>query len=214
MINIALVGSSMGENSFGQLKSYIEFLSQFGNVSVLTLYTDAEFIQKSFNLLVLPGGADVDPSRYKMITSLFCGRPDPWLEYFDRSYLPQLVGKIPIFGICRGLQTLNVLLGGTLYQNIYHPFSSKSRDETVHEVYYVDNPKMSFEVNSLHHQAIRDLGKLKIELKSSSTKECRTTFIEAVSNRELHIQAVQWHPEELYDNYSIEAIKGLLEGSL
>lgn len=207
MTRIALIGGSMGENSFGQRKSYVEFLSIFGDVFIITPSNPdvGVFLADNFHLIVLPGGADVSPLNYNRKPSLWTGNSDPSLEYFDQRVLPGLFGAVPIFGICRGLQTLNVCFGGTLYQNISHPFSTQ-RTDTAHGVFKnLTQKKPDFEVNSMHHQAI---SKLSPEFGVDFYADDGT--IEAVSSKKLRIVAVQWHPEEIYDEYSQTKIWELL----
>ncbi len=117
--------------------------------------------------------------------------------------------KMPIFGICRGIQILNVALGGSLYQDIDSDhFSTKllqhmqqsGRAVATHSVQVIaDNllativEQEKIAVNSFHHQAVNVLAeKLKVAAKSNDG------IIEAVVHEEMPFcLAVQWHPEEL-----------------
>ncbi len=222
MKKIIIPGWFIGENSFGVTKSYLDFLAQFGYVQILSPNTP---IVLDADLLVLPGGRDVSTTRYNQYPSYMCGQPDQVLEYFDVVKLPEYIdANIPIFGICRGLQTLNVHFGGTLKQHLrYHPYSSKERTQLVHEVMpysiykqwedrgWANRPSIKdkknkiFEINSLHHQAVDELGDgLVVSLMSEDDE------IEAIEHVEKKIHAVEWHPEEIYDTYSIKTIEKLL----
>lgn len=159
--------------------------------------------------IVLQGGTDVQPKSYKEAP---IGR---WLGDSLRDELELLIIDIamklnkPIFGICRGAQILNVYFGGTLYQDIptQVPTAIQHRDgdlydQHIHEIvvspngylYGLNQGKEQSFVNSIHHQAIKDLGKdLKVLARSEADG-----IIEAfcwTGAKEGRVMAVQWHPE-------------------
>lgn len=197
---IGIVGNLSGD-VFGVGVKYMQFASQFGDVHILT--QDSPIMD--LDLLILKGGADIPPSSYGGLLGYLIYRGDPTLEAFDKDKLPFYIKQgTPIFGICRGMQYLNVLFGGDLKQHIWlHPMSSKDqRDELVHTVY--GENILSFKVNSFHHQAVAKVPNcFKITLKSS---DC----VEAIRHKTLHISCVQWHPEEINDKYSIGEVNRLL----
>ena len=222
---IGIIAWKVGPNSYGITVPYYNFLSQFGNVVIL----DNKSIQ-NIDLLVLPGGPDVDPFRYGKVPSLLTGKPDPHLEFFDKILLPKYIKKeVPIFGICRGHQTLAVHMGAKLIQHMYHPTNHEScRNETIHEVKmvldkkefrippFMEGLKNQF-VNSMHHQVVSSnnlpddiLPVYRFEndvKKGPKYKE----EIEALYFPTINSISVQWHPEEIWDNFSIEAITYLLD---
>ncbi len=169
------------------------------------------FSQELYKLdgLLLPGGADVDSKRYEPFLPRWgCDRPDSYLEYFDKEILPNFISKdFPIFGICRGLQTLNVKFGGTLHRDIskIHPVS-KDRYTLAHEIKFTGELSGGGWVNSFHHQAIKNLGKgIKILAVSNVGQ-----YVEAICHEEFPIYAVQWHPERQYsDGWSRKIAKEL-----
>lgn len=192
----------------GVASSYIEWAKKFGTPVVVTPSSKLDW-SEIYNLdgLILPGGADVNPKRYAFIKGYWTGFPDPTLEEFDTEILPSLIGRIPIFGICRGLQTLNVVLGGTLRQHLFkHPYS-KVPNEHTHQVYNPNNPTKPIGwVNSFHHQCIKQLAPgLTLKLVAHDGTP------EAISNAEARIFAVQWHPERLGDPYSVAEFNRILE---
>lgn len=159
--------------------------------------------------LVLHGGADVSPLSYGE-------RPleDRWAgdkirdEYeIDLVAAFEHAGK-PVFGVCRGLQLLNVAYGGTLYQDIstQRPGARQHRDASVYDrnfhtvdiaagtrlaQLYPGAPRVK--VNSIHHQAIKDLAPgFVVEAVSSDDG-----LVEAIRRRDDkgYVAAVQWHPE-------------------
>ena len=157
--------------------------------------------------LLIPGGDDVDPKLYGQEKSEKCGPKNPLRDQLDpallKAFLP--TGK-PIIGICRGMQMLNVHLGGTLHQDIKdlqklcHQGSVwKARPS--HGVFVEADSKLRkilskdrLAVNSIHHQAVDVLGRgLKVVARSEDG------IPEAVE-LEGHpfCLAVQWHPEILF----------------
>jgi putative glutamine amidotransferase len=205
-LNIGIPGWEQ-DGVFGVSSAYMAFASIVGNpiiIPVMSINETLGFIAEKVDGILLPGGSDVDPCRFG-IPGYFTGKSNPYLEFFDANILPSLVmHKKPIFGICRGLQTLNVLFGGTLNQHLFfHPYSSHNLD-MVHEVTTKNGEK--FKTNSFHHQSI---GKLSDKLVMESHAE--DGVIESISHPTLPIFAVQWHPERCMDGYSINKFKSLFK---
>ena len=162
---------SRRDDSFGISLAYFMYLSSFG--TVVFINTQDPNINTEIDLLVLPGGPDVDSNRYGKFPHPTTRTYSAHFEYFDINVLPKYVDNgTPIFGICRGFQSLNVFFGGSLTQHMNVPVSRKSRGETVEELiflhkdyqkvelsnsYFVpDNKKKirTYSINSLHHQGI------------------------------------------------------------
>jgi putative glutamine amidotransferase len=210
---IGIVGWKVGENSIGITQPYYEFFNYFGDVEILS----PNHRVRNLDLLVLPGGADVNPTRYGTVPRLFTGNANPIFEWFDVTMLPKYIDKkVPVFGICRGLQTLNVHFKGTLWQHRPHEYSDP-RTELVHGVQsYLDtktflfNEKKvssTFRTNSMHHQSIKELGK---DVVATVYHSKEGDGVEAIMHKTLPIHAVQWHPEEIWDDYSCAVIENLL----
>lgn len=209
---IGIVGWNTGDNSFGITKPYGEYFSMFGEIIVLGPMKGT----LDLDLLVLPGGQDISSHIYGKRPSFYNSNPDLMKEFFMQNNLQQYIEKgTPIFGICLGMQQLNVHFGGKLLQNIPHPVSTKSRGEEVHSLIFDpryqhlrSDHKKKYEVNSLHHQAVDD----------EYVPEClevvakaNDDIIEIIKHRELPIWGVQYHPEELYDSASMRIVQNLLE---
>ena len=152
--------------------------------------------------LLLPGGGDIDPARYGQPSA---GSEAPDLQR-DAAEL-ELVSRFlawgrPILGICRGIQLLNVALGGDLIQDIPTAADHKHdavRGDRVHGVEAAPGSfleglyETSFPVNSAHHQA---LGQVAPGLRVAARSQA-DGVIEAVEWPEKRIYGVQWHPERM-----------------
>ncbi len=194
---------------------YVEGVARAGGVPVVLPPVGerraAEAVVGGLDGLLLSGGSDLDPSYYgeKPIPELSVTLPER--DSFEMALLELALRRgIPIFGICRGLQILNVGLGGTLYQDIPAQLGRdvlKHRQTTpkwqpTHEV-FVDAASQvggivrrdTLKVNSYHHQAIKDLADgLVISARSSDG------IVEAVEYRDLSehwLVGVQWHAEAM-----------------
>jgi putative glutamine amidotransferase len=165
-----------------------------------------------FDGILFAGGEDVEPSFYGEEKHHENVQGYRARDEFEFSLLQgALARRVPILGICRGVQMLNVKFGGTLYQDlkedaapeIDHRQTSlgKSRQEASHGVLVTDTESSlgsilaaSCRVNSLHHQAIKRVGHgLKVTARSEDG------FVEALESAEEYpfLVAVQWHPEEM-----------------
>lgn len=162
--------------------------------------------------LVLCGGVDVDPARYGESV-----RPDAGVEVLpERDELEwQLLSgaherKLPVWGVCRGLQVINVFLGGSLWQDLpsQRPGAvahsqPEPVDALVHTVQPAENTALGERlsrdvalVNSRHHQAIRELAP-----GLNAAAMSRDGLVEAVEGSDTGwwLRAVQWHPENLVE---------------
>ncbi|HXA28453.1 MAG TPA: gamma-glutamyl-gamma-aminobutyrate hydrolase family protein [Candidatus Angelobacter sp.] len=157
--------------------------------------------------LLLPGGPDVEPSRYGEETRAGCDvSPVPELDAaeFPLARWALEEGR-PLLAICRGIQVLNVALGGTLWQDIAVQHAGdpahhgKDRTAPAHQVSVVAGTALHRVVgadrlawNSLHHQALRDLGD---GLVASAVAD--DGLVEGVELPDRPVLGVQCHPEEM-----------------
>jgi putative glutamine amidotransferase len=160
--------------------------------------------------ILIPGGVDVDPTAFGEKPRERLGRIDPARDRVEIQLVKWAVedGK-PVLGLCRGLQVINVALGGTLYQDLetefpnaikhdYFPTYGFSRGHLAHDVAVEAGSRMrhaltssAVPVNSMHHQGIKALAS---SLASSAVAP--DGLIEAAeSTSESYIVGVQWHPE-------------------
>lgn len=196
-------------------KDYSAAVAKAGGLPLLALdaFHPDNYVELADGLF-LTGGHDIHCGRYgevyqqeSDIPPLSRGRE--MLEF----KLCQLFmeAKKPIFGVGRGLQVLNVALGGSLYRDISNHAREYSMDEyakaqfVFHPVKIKNGSKLSLIlekeeiVNSCHHQAVKNLGQ---GLISSALTEDGT--IEAVEHETLPCFAVQWHPERAVGDLSVD----------
>ena len=104
-------------------ENYMQSVLRAGGIPVLLPEIEDEETAKAIldrlDGLLLAGGGDVLPSRYGEETLPACGEDDPQRDIFELLIIPMAIARnMPIFGICRGIQVLNVAMGGTLIQDI------------------------------------------------------------------------------------------------
>jgi putative glutamine amidotransferase len=171
----------------------------------------AEALIHSLDGLLLSGGSDLDPSYYgeKPVSEL--GVTLPERDAFEMALVGLALRRgMPVFGICRGMQVLNVALGGTLYQDLPSQWEQdplKHRQDTpkwqpTHEVRVSEGSyiaevmgRESVKVNSYHHQGIRDLAEGLVVTGRSSDGVIEAVEAEDLSERWL--LGVQWHAEAM-----------------
>ncbi|HKC40679.1 MAG TPA: gamma-glutamyl-gamma-aminobutyrate hydrolase family protein [Gemmatimonadales bacterium] len=156
--------------------------------------------------LVLTGGEDVAPARYGAAPHPRLGDVDPVRDAAELALIAAARARgLPILAICRGIQILNVALGGTLYQDLAseRPGPVPHNDETGRHPVHVEAGSLlertlgtrSASVNSRHHQAIRDLAP---GLKAVAwADDGIIEGAEPSDAKEPWMVAVQWHPEDL-----------------
>jgi len=160
--------------------------------------------------VLIPGGVDVDPAMFGEHAHERLGRIDPARDRVEIQLATWAMNeRKPVLGLCRGLQVINVALGGTLYQDLeteypnaikhdYFPTYGFARDHLAHEVVVKAGSRLrhavasaSIPVNSMHHQGIKVLAPA---LVASATAP--DGLIEAVESPNDHfVVGVQWHPE-------------------
>jgi putative glutamine amidotransferase len=181
--------------------------------------------------VLLAGGVDMDPSTYGAERTPLCGVIDTARDTVELQLAQWAIedGK-PLFGICRGLQVINVAMGGSLYQDIcaeypeaikhdYFPTTGFARDHLAHEVTLeagsrlqkvFDGPRIL--VNSMHHQGISRLG---AELRPVAVAP--DGLIEAIESPNGHyLVAVQWHPEvfEAHDPHVYHLLRDFIKAAV
>ena len=198
------------KNSYWMLPGYLEGLEEAGAIPViLPLAADGADIAQFADLcdgFLFTGGQDVAPQLYREALKPTCGELCPARDTLERELLRQALERDkPLLGICRGLQFLNVALGGTLYQDLptEHPSEighsmKPPYDQAAHMVCILpDTPlaallqKTELGVNSCHHQAIKDLAPSLVEMARSKDDLIEAVYLPGRT----FVWGVQWHPE-------------------
>lgn len=190
---------------------YAEAVLKNGGIPIaipaVSMMEDPEASLSFCDGILVPGGEDMNPWYYGEEPSPQIGTTRPEIdEAWMAAGKYALEKKIPMFGICKGIQFLNVLCGGSLYQDLYAQRENcilhmqfQERSYLFHHVEIKENTHLAeilgagkHPVNSMHHQAVRELGK---NLVASAAAPDGT--IEAIESTDGQIVAVQWHPEGL-----------------
>ena len=163
--------------------------------------------------ILFTGGSDITPSFYAEEKDNKCGKTNPKRDKLEKEIFDEFykTGK-PIMGICRGMQFINVCLGGKIYQDITDMQKEKHMDakklfKNHHHVkierdsfLYKLSGKEDILVNSTHHQAVKTLGE---NLKTAATSY--DGFIESYESiSHPFCIGVQWHPEHIFKNDALQ----------
>lgn len=207
---------ALGEN-------YIQSLSQAGGLSVLIPLgipkDQLRFMISRLDGILFSGGGDVDASVYGMEATPEVKDVDPDRDRVEIQLVQDAVSEgLPFLGICRGLQVINVALGGTLFRHIAdeHPQALKHnyypdwpRDHLAHPIQIDHHVRLAkilrteeTQTNSLHHQGIQSLAP---NLKA--TAWAPDELIESIElpNHPFAL-AVQWHPEWMPKSEPMKAL--------
>lgn len=210
MKRIGIIFSRRDNVCTGINNAYLTYFEQFGEIVYINPLSDT--VIQDLDLLVLPGGRDVDPARYGKKPHRQCGFPNLDMEYFDVNVLPLYIKdtNTPMVMICRGAQTGNVNFGGTLQQHIAQEFSGEDRSKKVDGLEFTTyghqfaqnlgiggRKKGEYKVNSIHHQGWwpEQVGE-GFEVVATNYKYGN---VEAMYHPDRKLWAVQYHPEEMFD---------------
>lgn len=187
-------------------QDYITAVSSAGGLPIL-LFPHGE-IPSFLDGIIFSGGGDIDPLLFQEEPLAQSGEISPLRDQYEISLCREAMEKdIPILGICRGMQVINIALGGTIYQDISVQTGSKlkhsqqaPREYGTHSILIENDSLLStllgkekITVNSFHHQAVALLGDgLRVSAKSP---DGLTEAIEHTQN--FFVLGVQWHPEAM-----------------
>ncbi len=176
-----------------------------------------DFKPENYDGLLLPGGVDIDPARYGE-ENTGCLGTFPELDELQFGVLDQCVkAGIPIMGICRGYQVINVYFGGSMIQDLktakrHARYTLEQPDQlhishANHGSWLAKIYDTTFPHNSAHHQGIGRLGKgLIIDSRCADDG-----VIEAIHHEKLPIIGVQWHPERMcFENARTDTVDGTI----
>lgn len=229
--NIALIPLYDSEKrSLWMLPEYMQGILQAGGIPVMLPLTEdtavLDALAEQYDGFLFTGGQDLAPSLYGAAVSPLCGETCPERDFMEAYLLERALDRDkPVFGICRGLQLMNAVLGGTLYQDIpsehpsgiihrqQRPYDSPSHsvrlipDTPLHELLQTDY----LGVNSLHHQGIQTLSP-----RLAPMARAEDGLTEAVWMPEAAFAwAVQWHPEFSFhaDSCSQKILRAFVEAA-
>ncbi len=213
------------------LRAYMEAVQKAGGIPVLlnpSMHEDAaaQCLDRLDGLL-LAGGGDVVPARYEEEPIPEIGEQTPLRDEFElRIITLALERKLPTLGICRGVQIMNVALGGTLYQDLpaQYPARSVLIDHRQPKPYEMPTHAVNVQtnsflfqlvaqkellVNSMHHQAIKQLAP-----GLCATAAAPDGVLEALELADHpFFVGVQWHPERLTDTASARLFEGFVKAA-
>jgi len=194
---------------------YVRAVERAGGIPVLIpVYERIEEIESLVSKLdgmLFTGGNDIEPKYYGEEFSKLIGEISPRRDSHEMRLISHIIERteIPILGICRGHQLINIALGGSLYQDMKssgmedHFYLNSPMSHPIHHVEVDErsrlgriNGKGKLGVNSYHHQCIKEVGRdLVVTARHGK-------IVEAVEYRgERFILGVQWHPETLIESY-------------
>lgn len=192
--------------------AYVQAVVKAGGTPlIIPILSDISLIRQiadEIDGLIMSGGGDIDPKFFgeKLIPE--SGKPDAVRDQFDVDLILEAFHRqIPILGICRGMQVMNVALGGDIFQDIYAQNKgeflvhdqTKPKTEPSHEVEINEASRLAhilgethLMVNSIHHQAVRKLAD-----GFWCTAQSPDGICEAFEHPHYALMGVQWHPEQL-----------------
>jgi putative glutamine amidotransferase len=199
------------KDSMWMLPGYFAGIEGAGGIPLMLPLTDDPSVIRQIagaaDGLLFTGGQDVQPALYGQETLPACEEVCARRDGMERLLFAEALGRdLPVFGICRGIQLINVLLGGSLYQDILsqtgspvaHNMRGPPYDRPAHAVSArADTPLRDLlgsgavSVNSYHHQGIRDLAPPLAVMAEAPDGLAEAVYMPGKA----FVWAVQWHPE-------------------
>lgn len=183
------------------------------NITILDAYTirNTDSILQLADGIILTGGEDINPLQYNDTNNLsVCGPINYKRDTLERKLFDfAFTNKVPLIGVCRGMQMMNVACGGTLYGDLPTEIGTKvshrNNGEVDHKIVLVDTSSLIFPlntdtimVNSLHHQGLKNIPEyLRVIARSF---DGLPEAIVMDKNHHPFMIAVQFHPERLEKN--------------
>lgn len=215
------------KNSIWMIPGYLDAVADAGGLPLVLPFglteDDMSRICGMCDGFLITGGQDVDPALYGEPRSPACGEPYPPRDELDILLLRAAAERdMPVLGICRGLQIMNVVFGGSLWQDIPSEYATDIRhamtppyDRTVHAVSVVRGSPLAdmfradrLDVNSYHHQAVKELAPA---LRAAAVSDDGLVEAAFLPSARFFI-GVQWHPELRRDRFSRALFEAFILG--
>lgn len=219
-IVLVTAGIEINVREYEQLylyKNYSDSIINAGGIPIIPCTKNKSMLNELISIsqgLVLTGGGDILPSKYGQLNRGKCYDYNIWRDELEIDICKEFIkNNKPILGICRGMQIINIVLGGTLIQDISNDIGIEHKYDSLHSVNSIEGYWINkllgdtFIVNSYHHQAIEQLGDSLIPIAFSENGK----IIEAIQHENLPIIGVQWHPERMIGDNRIRSNKGSME---
>lgn len=216
---------SLGSKLDWQLTTndYVKAIEKAGGIPVIIpVYNNENNIDNINSMLdgiLFAGGNDIHPKHYGELMGCKIGPINPCRDKQELNLVKNIIHKseMPVMGICRGYQLLNVACGGSLYQDLYqvplelknnldinHSMYGSPKYNPVHRVDINENSKLhkifnknTIEVNSYHHQAIKNVADI-----FNVAVVAPDGIVEAIELKgRRFVVGTQWHPEMMADHY-------------
>lgn len=207
------ITTDVRDNGENVLKNtYVQAVIRAGGLPMIVpvgLEEDVDQVIALLDGLLLSGGNDINPTLFNEEPHEYLGEVSPSRDSIELELARRMlkIGK-PILGICRGVQVLNVAVGGSVYQDLHKQndgpiLQHMQKAPNTHLSHYVQVEKGSLleliagseriQVNSYHHQSLKDVPSV-----FKVTGVASDGIVEAIeSNGEQFVLGVQWHPEAL-----------------
>ncbi len=224
----AIIGISADYNYAGNKHclgdTYVSAVRQAGGTAImLPPGEDASLIDEYLDIchgVILSGGGDIDPFFWGDHPSSSLGEINPHRDAFELALARRVLERdLPVLGICRGCQLLNVAAGGTLIQHLsggFCHYQKAPRDYPFHAIFIESDTLLNsiigqreIRTNSFHHQAAADLGHGFII--SARAADGTVEALESCLNR--YALGLQWHPETMNDLFSQRIFDSLVKAS-
>lgn len=216
--------------SYWMVPGYMKSLEEAGAIPLMLPLTEKQeeldYFMEICDGFLLTGGQDVTPELYGEERKSVCGETSRLRDNMDKYILIRAVElDKAVLGICRGIQLMNAVFGGSLYQDLPTEFESEIEhhmsppyDRTAHEVQIVlDTPlyqilqEEQIPVNSYHHQAVKEIAGGFEKMAVSTDGLTEGIYM---PNKQF-VWGIQWHPEFSYkkSEYSRKILEAFIEAA-